>query len=229
MAPPKLQNRSMSVADSVLAEIERTHTLHMENAIAAESRRGARGLSNDRINGFYWWKRYSIMLLHYFGLRRDRLRRLGNPLSRSNSNWTKLASRWTRREQELTNTVLLLDLINPMVSDGYHIKHRPDSWPRRLKLRCPICVAEVIQKKTSGRQERNKPTPYLQVWDAKPSQLFSLVNHVNSNHTDLGSGRICSVCRQICATEAACYAHQLLKHCSYDVPTAHNLGKVMFK
>ena len=131
-----------------------------------------------------------------------------------------------RCEQEKRNFLQLQGLILPMSAHDFSRK-RPESWPDRQNIRCPICISMQLATPRDERGPRSKKGTNIQIWNYTASQRYSLTEHVICCHTDLGSKRYCGVCGKCCESSKGFYQHFLLKQCGYDTESANACSKML--
>ena len=167
----------------------------------------------------YWLKHFSMLLL------RRHYQRIRDGWSWRERNWENIARSWIRRTIEMRNNNQLLELIASKMED-IPCGKRPDNWSQRPSIRCAVCVVEAIQ---SGRDSewctQNHAGGKLRIFPGTRTQWWTIHDHVERCHTDLGSKRICIECEKVCANARGCYVHQLMKHCGYEQKTARTIAQ----
>ena len=221
----RLVNKPLSKEELLMVSIEQQMRAGLDLAAARERRNSARDalpehlrVSASATNRFNW-KSFSERVLQFSIVDlRDRSK-VGQQSRTARRHWMIVVGRAWRREQENIHTLQLQELIMPMLTEPpiwCSSKKRPENWPNRPNIRCPICVSMWLATPSADRTRKCN----IEVWTSRQSQLCSLTAHVLRWHTDLGRHRLCCACGKMGASVRGTHQHFLIKHCGYDATSA---------
>jgi len=223
----RLVNKSLSKEELPMVFIEQQMRAGLDLAAEHERRNSARDALPEHLrvlasvtNRFYWKSFSKRVLLFSIVDLRDRAHRQKQQSRTAHRHWMIVVGRAWRREQENIHTLQLQELIMPMLTEPpiwCSLQKRPESWPNRPNIRCPICISMWLATPSA---DRTRKKCNIEVWTSRQSQLFSLAAHVLQWHTDLGSHRLCGACGKMGASVRGTHQHFLIKHCGYDVTSA---------
>ena len=218
----RLVNKPLCKEELLMVSIEQQMRAGLDLAAARERRNSARDalpehlrVSASATNRFNW-KSFSERVLQLHRQQSRTARR----------HWMIVVGRAWRREQENIHTLQLQELIMPMLTEPpiwCSSRKRPENWPNRPNIRCPICVSMWLATPRADRTRKCN----IAVRTSCPSELCSLTAHVLRWHTDLGRHRLCCVCGKEGASVRGTHQHFLIKHCGYDATSALACSKML--
>jgi hypothetical protein len=182
------------------------------------------------ISCIHFWRSYSRRLLQSHHLQEKNRVVISRKVVQY---WGRIICLTIRRRQEGAYTLHIQEIILPYIGSNF-IFGRPVNWPCRQNIRCAICVSMCIKARREELPRRSAKSGSIPIWTHRPSQAYSLKQHVVCQHTDLGEAvRFCGVitqqgiCRHICGSSCGVLEHCFRKHCGYDQQLARSSARLL--